>query len=109
METLARDLSWEMCKAVQGNSQGEVVRLCLVGENFRGTDMMGETIIHWAVTKMSKCDCDLLEYLWHGGAPVSLENEYGATPLRMAIRNEKRKLANCLIAMGERLNLVEEY
>ena len=53
------------------------------------------------------CDCDLLEYLWQGGAPVSLENSYGATPLRMAIRNGHSKLANCLIAMGERLNVVE--
>ena len=83
------------------------MRLCLAGENFRGVDMMGETIIHWAVSKMSRCDSDLLEYLWQGGAPVSRENEYGATPLRMAIRNGNRKLANSLIAMGERLNVHE--
>ena len=94
-------------QAVQGNNQNEVMRLCLSGENFQGVDSMGETIIHWAVTKRSQCDCDLLEYLWQGGAPVSMENEYGATPLRMAIRNGNRKLANCLIAMGERLNVCD--
>ena len=77
-----------------------------MGENFRG-QCMGETIMHWAVTKNSQCDIDLLEYLGQGGAPISVENDHGATALRMAIRNGKRKLANCLIAMGERLNVVE--
>merc|ERR1712106_68695 len=106
MENLANDLSWEMCKAVQGNNQSEVLRLCLAGENFQG-HCSGETIMHWAVTKMSKCDIDLMTYLWNGGAPVSVENYYGATALRMAIRNGKSKLANCLIAMGERLNVCD--
>ena len=83
-----------------------MIRLCLTGENFKG-QCMGETIMHWAVTKMSKCDIELMEYLWSGGAPVSVENFYGATALRMAIRNGKRALANCLIAMGESLNVCD--
>jgi len=97
----ANMLSREMVKAVQENNQKEVSRLCMVGEELTGTYGMGDTLMHWAVTKNSSCDCDLMEYLWTGGAPSGLVNDYGATPLRMAIRNGNRKLANCLIAMGE--------
>ena len=105
-----------MVKAVQNNNQAEVTRLCMAGEEVTGTYGMGDTLMHWAVSKMSRsettiivqlfsqccrCDCELMEYLWTGGAPIGQENGNGATPLRIAIRNNHRKLANCLIAMGE--------
>eukprot|EP00092_Neocalanus_flemingeri_P007129 GFUD01007701.1.p1 GENE.GFUD01007701.1~~GFUD01007701.1.p1 ORF type:complete len:112 (+),score=41.55 GFUD01007701.1:152-487(+) len=103
MAAPGNELSREMVKAVQANNQKEVVRLCKVGEEFTGTYGMGDTLMHWAVSKNSTCDCDLLEFLWTGGAPTGQPNASGATPLRIAIRNGHRKLAICLIGMGESL------
>merc|ERR1712080_367048 len=68
----------------------------------------GETLMHYAVAKSSSCSSSLLEYLWRCGYPIGLENHYGATPLRIAIRNNHRVLANTLIAMGETLTSDQE-
>jgi hypothetical protein len=47
-------LSREMVKAVQNNNQEEVAELCMAGEEVTGTYGMGDTIMHWAVTKISR-------------------------------------------------------
>merc|ERR1711890_46894 len=96
-------LSWELCQAVMANDQALVEKLQAAGHKLTGTYSGGNTIIHWALGVRSKCDTDLLEYLWRCGAPMGEENHSGATPLRIAIRNGKQGLANALLAMGERL------
>ena len=50
------ELSREMVKAVQNNNQAEVARLCMAGEEVTGTYGMGDTLMHWAVSKMSRSE-----------------------------------------------------
>ena len=52
--TAGSELSREMVKAVQDNNQEEVAKLCMAGEEVTGTYGMGDTIMHWAVTKISR-------------------------------------------------------
>ena len=59
----ANMLSREMVKAVQENNQKEVSRLCMVGEELTGTYGMGDTLMHWAVTKNSRLNMLRLVYI----------------------------------------------
>merc|ERR1712080_350767 len=61
-------LSWELCQAVMANDQALVEKLQAAGHKLTGTYSGGNTIIHWALGVRSKCDTDLLEYLWRCGA-----------------------------------------
>jgi len=95
-------ISWELIKAVQRDDREAVDEMTKSGHQV-DLKLSGETLMHYACAATSSCSKSLLEHLWRCGYPIGLENFYGATPLRIAIRNNNINLSNCLITMGETL------
>ena len=65
------ELSREMVKAVQNNNQAEVARLCMAGEEVTGTYGMGDTLMHWAVSKMSRSETTIIVQLF--SSPIAAD------------------------------------
>ena len=71
----------------------KVEALVAGGENVVDIDLLGQTLVHWAMAHDSKCGEKTLSYILDNGADPDSENYYGKRPKDLAVRNDKIKLA----------------